>query len=241
MRTPPLTPMALQRWAVVERIVDGLSPRRVLEIGCGMGGFGARLASRYEYVGVEPDGDSFRIARSRIEAAGGSVIQGSVTDVRNGPFDLVCAFEVLEHIDDDTAALAQWVAMVSPGGHLLLSVPAGAQRFGPSDAFVGHYRRYDPHQIEKALYASGLLDVRTTLYGWPLGFLTESVRNRLVDRRPASSTASMQARTAGSGRWLQPGPRAGAVLEVLAAPFVRAQALRPSHGIGLVAVGRLGG
>jgi len=45
-------------------------------------------------------------------------------------YDMVCAFEVLEHLKRDEAALRDWITLVRPGGHLVLSVPAGPERFG---------------------------------------------------------------------------------------------------------------
>ena len=55
----------------------------------------------------------------------------------------MCAFEVLEHIDDDALALKQWREYLRPSGWLLLSVPAHQDQYGAADELVGHYRRYD--------------------------------------------------------------------------------------------------
>ncbi len=223
----------------MEPIFRRVSPTRVLEIGCGMGGFGARLAGRYSYVGVEQDEISFRAARERIEVVGGRVLHGSVGVVPDGPFDLVCAFEVLEHISDDAAALEEWIAMLAPAGALVLSVPAGSRRFGPSDEFVGHFRRYDADHLEKLLTHAGLTEVDLTYYAWPLGFLADAIRNRLAARRrPAEGSTSMPDRTAGSGRWMQPGPLTGELIKVATAPFIWAQRTQPNRGVGLVALAR---
>ena len=239
--------MALQRWAVVEPILERLRPRRVLEVGCGLGGFGARLAGRYEYVGVEPDATSFATARPRIESAGGRAVHGTVAEI-DGPFDLVCAFEVLEHIEDDAGALRQWATCVAPGGHVLLSVPAGTDRYGPSDAHVGHFRRYDPDGLRAVLEDADLEVVEMRRYAWPLGNVTEAVRNRLAARAkgagrpervpPPRGSAPRAPGTAGSGRWLQPGPWAGRMVGVAAAPFSRLQHRFPDRGVGLVALAR---
>ena len=120
----------------------------MLEVGCGQGAVGARIAARADYVGVEPDAQSCAVARSGSSPGAASVVHGTDADVEPGrTFDLVCAFEVLEHIEDDVGALRAWADPVGPGGHLLLSVPAGPERFGPMDELVGHFRRYDEEDL----------------------------------------------------------------------------------------------
>ena len=142
---PPLAPRAWLRWDLVQRQVRALAPATCLELGCGQGAVGTRLARMCDYLGVEPDPTSFAVAGPRITAAGGRVLRGDIDAVTPGSFfDLVCAFEVLEHLPDDVGALARWGRAVAPGGHLLLSVPAWQDRFGPWDEMVGHLRRYAP-------------------------------------------------------------------------------------------------
>jgi 2-polyprenyl-3-methyl-5-hydroxy-6-metoxy-1,4-benzoquinol methylase len=69
--------------------------------------------------------------------------------------DAVCAFEVLEHIDEDHAVLAAWLRFIRPGGQPVLSVPAFADRFGPMDTPAGHFRRYSPYRLGDCLTAAG--------------------------------------------------------------------------------------
>src|SRR5580658_844251 len=125
----PLAPNAWLRYDVVARMLPvGITD--VLEIGCGRGAFAARLAQRYSYLGVEPDQESCSVARQRVGAIGpGEVRNVSSAALTGRQFDLVCAFEVLEHIEDDAQALAEWAGLLRPGGWLLLSVPAHQRRF----------------------------------------------------------------------------------------------------------------
>lgn len=238
---PPLTPRAWLRWDVVHRVLAGVPTGTVLEIGCGQGAMGARLARRGAYVGVEPDATSAAVAETRVAAAGGTVLRGDHTVVPAGSaYDLVCAFEVLEHIKDDVAALADWVGFVRPGGRLLLSVPAFQARFGTTDEQIGHYRRYEPDELAARLGEAGLVDARVTVYGWPLGQAMEAVRNRVDERRLAAARdLSLEERTAASGRTFQPPNTAvGAAVRVATTPFRYLQRLRPGAGIGLVAIAR---
>jgi SAM-dependent methyltransferase len=235
---PPLSPMATLRWQLVARVLDELTPRNVLEIGCGQGGFGARIAARPDvsYVGVEPDEKSWTVAAERITPLGGDVRLGTSDLVgEHERFDLVCAFEVLEHLEHDTAAATDWVRHLRPGGSLLVSVPAWPERFSPMDTLVGHFRRYTPDALEDVLRAAGVTQPNVRLYGWPLGFALESVRARIAARRP--STGAMEERSATSGRLLQPPRIAGAAVALGAAPFGQLQRLRPNRGTGLVAHG----
>jgi len=229
------------RWSVVEQVVGSAAPATILEVGCGRGTFGARLATLAEYTGIEPDPTSSRQAAAVIEPNGGTVVQDYDSwAVERGTWDLVCAFEVLEHLEDDAAALTRWHGLVTPGGHLLISVPAGSHRLGPWDTLAGHYRRYDADRLVPLLEAAGFSPVRTTHYGWPLDYGLETVRNavgrrRVSNRDPAESLEEL---TGGSGRLLQPGRLAGSVAAVAVRPFVAVQRRRPDRGTGLVVLAR---
>lgn len=238
---PPLSIRAWLRFDFIDRILRQRNPKTILEIGCGQGALGARLATYADYLGVEPDAASFAVARQRVQATGGTVINGTDEAVdADQLFDLVCAFEVLEHIEQDEAALASWVRRIRPGGSLLLSVPAWQDRFGPMDENVGHFRRYSPEELTCKLTAAGLTAPEVHLYGWPLGFALEAVRNRVDGKRLArakSSGASVEELTAASGRTFQPpNPRVGKAVQLATAPFRLLQRSRPSSGIGMVAV-----
>jgi SAM-dependent methyltransferase len=261
MTLPPLAANAWLRWDVTRRLVPE-DARRVLEIGCGGGGFGARLSVGRDYLGVEPDEQSAATARARVTAAGGGgqVRTGTVEDVVDADqrFDLVCAFEVLEHLEDDRAALDDWVARVRPGGWLLLSTPAFQARYAAWDEVVGHYRRYEPDQLRALLEAQGLVDVEVVVYGAPLGFPLEAARNALGRRRlrrtsapvgaaaaapaapaPHPDADTMQQLTSVSGRLFQPSGAVGGLLaQAGTAPFRLVQRRLPRSGTGLVARGR---
>ena len=259
MSLPPLAANAWLRWDVTRRLVPR-DAQTVLEIGCGGGGFGSRLSVGRDYLGVEPDPTSAATARARVTAAGagGEVRQGRVEDVvePGRQFDLVCAFEVLEHLEDDRAALSTWVEHVRPGGWLLLSTPAFDARMAAWDEVVGHYRRYDPEAMRALLEAHGLVDVEVVVYGVPLGYPLEMARNALGRRRlrrsgvpaaapvlemvPAAPDAdAMAQRTSVSGRLFQPsGALGGLLAQAGTAPFRLVQRRFPRSGTGLVARGR---
>lgn len=109
--------------------------QQVLELGCGSGHFQAYLPTGVRYVGLDTNAAAVAIARS----AGLDVRLGDLQDFgaeHLGAFDVVCAFQVLEHVPQPRVFLIEMAAMLKPGGLLILSVPG-------DDSFVGQ----DPHNV----------------------------------------------------------------------------------------------
>jgi SAM-dependent methyltransferase len=236
----PLTPRAALRWPLIKRAMRATRPATTLEIGCGQGAMGARLVGlTASFTAVEPDASSYRIAKERIEPRGGEVANCASDDLpADQVFDMVCAFEVLEHLEDDAGALASWAPRVRVGGHLLLSVPAWQRMFGPWDKAVGHYRRYSPDELADKLRVAGFEPVHIGLYGWPLAFGLEAIRNRVADGSPQLEDSAAD-QTAHSGRWLQPTKRlSDVVITVGIFPFQVLQRLVRSKGNGIVSLAR---
>lgn len=238
---PPLGPRTWLRYDLVHRAVRAVNPDSILDIGCGQGSIGVRLARRARYLGVEPDAQAARIARDRIVPLGGTVLDGDHRAVPSGhEYDLVCAFEVLEHLEDDAAMLAAWASFVRPGGHLLVTVPAWPDRFGPMDVTAGHLRRYAPGQLTDLIRGVGLEPARVHLYGWPIAYALEAIRNRVDAATLARETGDIAVaeRTARSGRRTHPNRALGAVSAAAVTPFRYLQRLASHRGVGLVALAR---
>src|SRR2546423_89000 len=80
----------------------------------------------------------------RLAAEGGRWVRaGGLLPFGDGAFDVVCAFEVLEHIPDDDQALAEIARVLRPGGALVFSVPVNPALYSGFDAACEHVRRYD--------------------------------------------------------------------------------------------------
>lgn len=238
--TPPLSIHAWLRYAVIESLLAQISPRSVLEIGVGQGSVGVLLARRYDYLGIDMDETALATARDRFRRHGvdpDTLVLGGLEQVEGREFDLVCAFEVLEHLEDDVGALTEWRTHVVPGGWIALSVPANPQRFAKADEKAGHFRRYTRESLTRALTAGGFHDVRFLNYGFPVGYLLEAGRN-VAARRYLRTAGSYEERTLESGRWLQPPDGAARIMELTARPLRRLQ--RPfvgrELGTGLVAL-----
>lgn len=228
MSKPPLTLSGWLRLDVVERVLRGLDGcHYVLEIGAGQGALGARLAERYSYTGLEPDPAACARARSRVEPVGGTIHCGGLDALESEAcFDLLCAFEVLEHIQDDQAELLAWSERVRAGGWLMLTVPPFERRFGRADRAVGHFRRYDPDRLVELLRAAGFGRASAIFYGFPFGHGLEAARNLLDWMAP--SHGSMSERSAASGRRFQPKDQLGILTQAVAFPMRLAQ--RPFVG-----------
>jgi SAM-dependent methyltransferase len=246
MSVPPLSLHAWLRHDAVSRLLRDVDAASVLEIGCGQGSLGVLLARRFRYTGVDLDEQALAVARSRFAVAQldpDGLSHGGLELVAGRSFDLVCAFEVLEHFENDAATLAEWREHVRPGGWLLVSVPAGPERFAAADRKAGHFRRYDRSGMVSLLEATGFRDVGILNYGFPTGYALEAARNRFAARELSrAGERSMEERTRASGRWLQPPDGAATAMRLCAAPlrWLQRPAMSRDTGTGLVALARLG-
>jgi hypothetical protein len=161
--------------------------------------------------------------------------------------DLACAFEVLEHVEDDVGMLTTLRSRIAPGGALLMSVPAHPERFGASDELVGHFRRYTRAHLERTVTTAGFTVTAIESYGTGAGQVLDRVQDALAKRRLAArpSTGRPATPTAGtpaSGRYLQPGSATSAAVRAgVAAPFrvVQRPFRHTDAGIGFVVSARV--
>jgi SAM-dependent methyltransferase len=106
-------------------------------------------------------------AVAKLHARGANAVQGTVSALpfADGTFDLACAFDIIEHVDDDHGALSELSRVTSPGAALLLSVPLHPSWWTPFDDFVGHRRRYEPQQLLTKLAQHGFYVEMSAVYG----------------------------------------------------------------------------
>jgi SAM-dependent methyltransferase len=211
----------------------------VLEIGTGVGGLATWLARRYSYVGVEPNAESRATTAERLASVGAGRVVESLDEIGDTTFDLVCAFEVLEHIEDELDALRRWRQRVRSGGWLSLSFPAHASRYGPHDELAGHLRRYDRDFVRERLATAGFEVDALFSYGAGGGQALEHLRDFRARRRGTSGT--VEERTSISGHLFQ--PKGGRIVMLNAACALPLRAIqRPFRdtdvGIGYVVLAR---
>jgi hypothetical protein len=106
------------------------------------------------------------------------------------------ALDVIEHIEDDRAALRSLRQAVRSGGVLVLSVPAFKRLYGPKDRAIGHFRRYDWPTLRRALVATGW-SLESHRYWNVIGVVpvfASVVANRRVTERWRTDDASLVTR-----------------------------------------------
>ncbi|HEY6517073.1 MAG TPA: class I SAM-dependent methyltransferase [Steroidobacteraceae bacterium] len=106
-------------------------------------------------------------AIAKLRGRGAKVVIGKVTRLpfADSSFDLVCAFDIIEHVEDDDGALSEVSRTAKPGGAVLMSVPLHAALWTSFDDFVGHKRRYDPPQLTSKLARHHLTVERSAVFG----------------------------------------------------------------------------
>jgi SAM-dependent methyltransferase len=177
------SPTYILRRAAILDWLRGYPPGRVLEMGCGPGALLHELARRgFHGVGVELSERSRRVAGQLLGGQPEIQIRDRLPTGEKGSFDYLFAFEVLEHIEDDVAALSEWLEYLRPGGTLFISVPAHRAKWNVTDLFAGHFRRYERDEVLALLERTGLEPLRIGTYGWPVTRLIEWLRVRSRQR-----------------------------------------------------------
>jgi 2-polyprenyl-3-methyl-5-hydroxy-6-metoxy-1,4-benzoquinol methylase len=136
--------------------------QRVLEVGAGTGSVTQRFVDGRDVVVIERDDWCIGELRRRFASSPKvTVRQADLTELvdEGQRFDSVVMVNVLEHIEDDVAALQSLRGLLSPGGRIVLYVPALNGLYGAYDRKAGHYRRYAPWRMRRVFAAAGLAEV----------------------------------------------------------------------------------
>jgi SAM-dependent methyltransferase len=157
-------------WFVARRAIIGATLRRfipenrrrtILDVGCGTGGMLEFLSEYGEtVVGLDMSPEAIAYCKERKLPANVSTHLGSLpNDMPPGTdrWDVVTAFDVIEHLDDDQKTLNDVYAALIPGGTFVATVPALQYLWGPHDDLNYHKRRYDAALLRDRLRAAGFV------------------------------------------------------------------------------------
>jgi SAM-dependent methyltransferase len=149
--------------AVLARHLPQVAERRILDVGCGTGGMLPLLSDFGRVRGLEAE----PLAVEHCHAAYGEfdVQRGEIpADVpTDGSLDVVTAFDVIEHIEDDLGALRSFREALHAGGTAVVTVPALQWLWSDHDVVNGHQRRYTRGRLVDVLRAAGF-DVEHVSY-----------------------------------------------------------------------------
>jgi SAM-dependent methyltransferase len=178
------------RRKVLERVIDDLrlpARARILDAGCGSGRNMVELARHGTVTGIELSETSVALARER---GMGEVVAGSVLQMPfdADSFDLATSLDVIEHLEDDLSALRELRRVVTPGGSLLVTVPAYQWLWSGHDEINHHFRRYTRRSLQRAGEEAGWQQVRTTYFNSLL--LPAAIMLRVLDRFSRKTTES---------------------------------------------------
>ncbi|HET9477381.1 MAG TPA: class I SAM-dependent methyltransferase [Dehalococcoidia bacterium] len=147
---------------------NGRKPR-LLEIGCGSGALLEDLSADNVVYGMDIADEALAICRER---GLDCVSKGDVTALpyADAAFDTVIAIDVLEHIDDDAAAVREIYRVCKPAGLLIVTVPAFQMLWSRRDVDHHHKRRYRVREIRRRLKDGGFKVIKATYVNLPIFF-----------------------------------------------------------------------
>ena len=150
-------PQRFNTWALVQSLLP--ESGRQLEVAPG-------LRPRLPIEGTQFV-DISAPALAKLRERGGQVALSQVTALpfADSAFDLVCALDIIEHVDDDDGALSELSRVAREGAALVISMPLHPSRWTSFDDFVGHKRRYEPARLVAKLGQHQLVVEHSAVFG----------------------------------------------------------------------------
>jgi SAM-dependent methyltransferase len=189
---------------MLKRLLIHTDSGTVLDAGCGTGSLAVELAERgFRVYGIEYSFAGLRHLAQKADRGGlRSVISvaqatAEIIPFRSSSFDAIVCGEVLEHLANDSAAVAGFRRMLKPGGICVVTVPANPDLWTFCDEYAGHFRRYTKDGLTKLFESNGFRVLRLDSWGFPLGrlyqrFVFRPYMRRQQERKSAQGTVPGQ-------------------------------------------------
>ena len=177
---------AYNRWIIHE--IQPWVGDVVLEVGAGIGNIAQFFFERKQLILTDVQKDYIELLHNKfVNYSNISYelydLEESGEHLQNRGIDTIIALNVLEHIRDDVHALRELAAILSPGGHLILQLPAHRFLYGSLDRYLDHYRRYTMGDIKNKFRVAGLTPVklwRINIFGTFGWFMCSRVLRRKI-------------------------------------------------------------
>lgn len=142
-------------------------PLRILNVGAATGRSSEMLEPFGEVQSIEYDEPSFQFCRDILKM---KIDHGSITSLpyADHSFDCVCAFDVVEHVEDHAFAISNMFRVCKPGGKIFITVPAFMSLWSTHDLVNHHFRRYKKKQLLALFETHGGRMIRTTYFNFLL-------------------------------------------------------------------------
>lgn len=152
----------IDRWtrgAVLDRVALRRPDAAIADVGCSTGYMLEDLAGAYPdatLIGVDLIAAGLRKAHENVPSARLLHADACALPIADASIDVVVSVNLLEHVPDDRAALAEMARILRPGGHAVIVVPGGPRTYDYYDRFLGHERRYRRHELAAKCTQAGL-------------------------------------------------------------------------------------
>ncbi len=138
------------------KITGRRSNLNILNVGVATGASSIMLEEFGKVKSIEFDTDCYEFVKEKLDI---DIEQGSILELPFEPnsFDLVCAFDVIEHVENDQLAAFEMMRVCKPGGFVFVTVPAFMSLYGKHDIVNHHFRRYKTDGLKKLFFEQGIV------------------------------------------------------------------------------------
>ena len=183
---------------LIKAVYTDKAGMRILDIGCGTGAMLDVLAPFGTVIGADFAEQALGFCRRR-----GDKYTLARSDARRLPFasnsfDIVTAMDIVEHIDNDKAAMSEIMRVLKPGGRVFVTVPAYQSLWSDHDVALHHYRRYTAPAVKDLFQRVGLRIEKLTYavtalfpVAWTYRQVTNSMRRRSPQREPKADLVNV--------------------------------------------------